>query len=124
MEGVFFSLRKGILCVQEMGRDDRYRGSRGTALRNTNGCRLWSRSGSRLGAHTNLNGARRGCICPMAVIVIIEDRVSMVISGVSRANAKARGSRAKIVASVWKEGARGAENPYVPTSVRLTTPLN
>ena len=65
-----------------MRRDDRYRSSRGTALRNTNDCRLWSRSGSRLGAHTNLNRARRGCICPMAEVVMIEDRVSMVISGV------------------------------------------
>ena len=60
----------------------------------------------------------------MAAIVMIEGRVSMVISGVWRANAKARGSRAKIRASVWKEGARGTENPYVPTSVRHTTPLN
>ena len=81
MEGVFFSLRKGILCVQGMGQDDRYRDSHGTALRNPNDCRLWSSSGSRLGAHTNLNRARKGCICPMVEIVTIEDRVSMVISG-------------------------------------------
>ena len=82
MKGVFFSLRKGILCVQGMGRDDRYRSSRGTALRNTNDCRLWSRNGSRLEEHTNLDRARRGCICPLAGIVMIEDKVSMVIRGV------------------------------------------
>ena len=82
MEEVFFSLRKGILCVQGMGRDDRHRSSRGTALRNTNDCRLWSSSGSRLGAHSNVDRARMGCICRLAGIVMIGDRVSMVIRGV------------------------------------------
>ena len=82
MEGAFFSLRKGILCVEGIGRDDRYRRSRRTALRNTNDCRLWSRIGSRLGADTNLERARRGGVCPLAWIVMIEGRVSMVIRGV------------------------------------------
>ena len=41
--GVFFPLRKGILCVQKMGRSDRGQGqSRNRLLRITNDCRLES----------------------------------------------------------------------------------
>ena len=99
--GGVFSLRKGIVCVQRMGLDDRCRGNRGTALRNTNDCRLQSISGSRLGAHTNLGRVRKGCICLLTGIVMIGDRVSMVISGVLKASANTRGSLAKVSASVW-----------------------
>ena len=75
---VFFSLRKGILCVQRMGRDDHNRDSRGTALRNTNDCRLWGKCGSRLGAHTSLSRARR------------DGRVFVAIRGVLKTCADAR----------------------------------
>ena len=51
-EGGLVSFRKGILCVQRTGRNGRNRESRGTALRNTNDCRLWGKCGPRLGAHT------------------------------------------------------------------------
>ena len=80
--GVFFSLRKCILCVQRMGPDARCRSDRGTALRNTNDCRLRSKRGSRLGAHTSLGRVRKGCICLLAGIVMIGDKVSMVTRGV------------------------------------------
>ena len=80
-EGVFFPLRKGIPCVQRMGRNDRGRGDRGTALRNTNDCCLRSKYGSRLGAHTSLDWIRKGCICLLAGIVMIGDRVSVAIRG-------------------------------------------
>ena len=79
--GVSFSLRKGILCVQRMERDDRCRGNRGTALRNMNDCRLRSKCGSRLGAHTSLGQAQKERICLLAGIVMIGDRVSMAIRG-------------------------------------------
>ena len=57
--GLLF-LQKGILCVQRTGRNDRNRNSRGTALRNTNDCRLWGKCESRLGAHTSLGRTRKG----------------------------------------------------------------
>ena len=68
--------------VVRMGRDDRCRSNRGTALRNRNDCCLRSKSRSRLGAHTSLDRVRKGCICLLAGIVMIGDRVSMVIRGV------------------------------------------
>ena len=69
--GVFFPLRKGILFVQRIGRNNRGRGNRGTALGSTNDCRLRSKCRSRLGAHTSLDRARKGCICLLAGIVMI-----------------------------------------------------
>ena len=80
--GVLFSLGKGILCVQRMGRDDRCRSNRGTALRDPNDCRMRRKSGLRPGAHTSLSRVRRGGVFVLAGIVMIEDRVSMVIRGV------------------------------------------
>ena len=82
-EGVLFPLRKCIICVQGMGRKDRGRSNRGTALRNTKDCRLRSKCGSRLGAHTSLDRTRKGCVCLLAGIVMISrSRVSVAIRGV------------------------------------------
>ena len=80
--GVFFSLRKGIICVQSMGRNDRCRSNYGTALRNTNDFCRRSESGSRLGAYTSVDRVRKGCNCFVAGIVMIGGRVFMVIRGV------------------------------------------
>ena len=77
----FFPLRKGIPCVRRMGRNDRGRVDCGMALRNTNDCRLRSKCGSRLGVHTSLDRTRKGCICLLAGIVMIGDRVSVAIRG-------------------------------------------
>ena len=49
----------GLVFPQER-RNGRNRDSRGTALRNTNDCRLWGKRGSKLGAHTSLSRTRRG----------------------------------------------------------------
>ena len=68
--GVFFPLRKGIFCVQKMGRNDRSRDNRGRLLRITNDCRLRSWGGSRLGAHTNLDRARKGCVYVKVGIIV------------------------------------------------------
>ena len=99
--GGLFSLRKGIICVQRMGRNDRCRSNRGTTLRNTNDCCLRSESGSRPGAHTSLDRVRKGCNCFLAEIVMVGGRVFMVIRGVYTSSADVRGSLAKVSASVW-----------------------
>ena len=88
MRGVFFSFRKDIPCVQRRGRNDRNRNSRGTALRNTNDCRLWGKFGSRLGAHTSLGRTRKG------------GRVSVAIRGVQKTCADVGGSLAMSSVSV------------------------
>ena len=80
-KGAFFPLRKCIPCVQRVRRNDRGRDDRGTALRNTNDCRLRSKCGSRVGAHTSLDRTRKGCICLLAGIAMIGDRVSAAIRG-------------------------------------------
>ena len=83
MGGVFVPLKKGILFVQRIGQNDRDRGNRSTALRNTNDCRLRSKCGSRLGAHTGLDRTQKGCNCLLAGIIIISrDGVSVAIRGV------------------------------------------
>ena len=58
--GVCFSFRKSILYVQRTGRNGHSRNSRGTALRNTNACRLWGNGRPRLWAHTSLGRTRKG----------------------------------------------------------------
>ena len=68
--GVFFPPRKGILCVQKMGRNDRSRDNRVRLLRITNDCRLRSWGGSRLGAHTNLDRVRKGRVCVKVGIIV------------------------------------------------------
>ena len=78
--GVFFPLRKGILCGQRMGRNDRSRSNRGTALRNTNDCRLRNKGGLRLGAYTSLGRTRMGCVCLLADIVVIGRKGVFVVT--------------------------------------------
>ena len=51
-------------------------------LRITNGCRLQSWGGSRLGAHTNLDRARKGCLYVKVGIIVA------VIGGVFVSNRK------------------------------------
>ena len=80
--GSFFPSEKGILCVHRVRRNDRGWGIRGTALRNTNDCRLRSKCGPRPGEHTSLGRIRKGCICLLARIVMTgKDRVSMATRG-------------------------------------------
>ena len=62
MGGVFFPLRKSIFCVQKVGRNDRSRDNRGTAFA------YWG--GSRLGAHTNLDWARKWCVYVKVGIIV------------------------------------------------------
>ena len=64
MWGSFFPLRKGIPCVQRIGRSDRSRDNLVMAFCVSRTTAVWkvSWSGSRLGAHTNLDQARKGCI--------------------------------------------------------------
>ena len=113
MGGVFFSFRKGILCIQRTRRNDRNRNSRGTALRNTNDCRLWGKCGSRLGAHTSLGRTQKG------------GRVSVVIRGAQKTCANARWSLAMSSVSVWGVDVGRTEIPDVQSSfVWSTTPLN
>ena len=67
----------------ENGAEFCVRGNRGTALRNTNDCRLRCECGSRLGAYTSLDWTRIGCICLLAGIVMIgKNKVSVAIRGV------------------------------------------
>ena len=89
---IFFPLRKVIFCVQRMRRNDRGRGNRGTALRYTNDCRLQSWGGSRLGAHTNLDRVRKGCVyIKVFIIVAVTGGIFMNNRQVYQASAETRG---------------------------------
>ena len=68
--GVFFPLRKGIFCVQKMGQNDAAGTIAVRFLRITNDCRLQSWSGSRLGAHTHLDRAPKGCVYVKVGIIV------------------------------------------------------
>ena len=66
--GFFFPLRNGTFCVQKMGR----------LLHITNDCRLRSWGASRLGAHTNLDRAWKGCVyANVGIIVAVTEGVFM-----------------------------------------------
>ena len=74
--GVFFPLRKGILCVQKMGRNDRSRDNRGTAYahheRLPSAKLEWVETG---GTHPS-DRARKGCVyVKVGIIVALTGRV-------------------------------------------------
>ena len=70
MVGVLFPLRKGIFCVQKWGGMTAAGTIAVRILRVTNDCRLRSWGGSRLGAHTNLDRARKGCVYVKVGIIV------------------------------------------------------
>ena len=84
MNGEIFSPpRKGILCVQKMGRNNRSRDNRGTAFTYHEVCRLRSWGGSRLGAHTNLDRVRKGRVCVKVGIIVAVTGGSSRVTGKS-----------------------------------------
>ena len=62
---VFFPLTKDIFCVQKMRRNDHSRDNRGTAFAYHE--RLPS---AKLGAHTNLDRAWKGCVYVKVGIIV------------------------------------------------------
>ena len=60
--GGLFPIKKGVTCVQKMMRKYYRGGNRGTVLRICNDWHLRSWSRSRLGAHTNMDRARKGYV--------------------------------------------------------------
>ena len=82
-EGRFVLMEKGILCVQNMGRNYCSRVDRCMILHITNGWLLRSWGEPRLGGHTNLDQARKGCVCVNVGIVVA------VIEGVFVSNLQA-----------------------------------
>ena len=70
MGGVFFPLRKGILYVRKWGGMTAAGKIAVRLLRSTNDRRLQSWGESRLGAHTNLNRARKGYVYVKVGIIV------------------------------------------------------
>ena len=71
MGGVFFPLRKGIFCVQKMGRNDRSMDNRGTAFayheRLPSAKLGWVETG---GTHQSVDRARKGCVYVKVGIIV------------------------------------------------------
>ena len=114
-----------------MVRNHRGRSGRGTISCVTNGWRLHGRSPkvrclSKLGAHTNLDWARRVCVyfgvCITAAVV---KRRSVGGRQADQACTEPRGTHACGGMSVGGASARGTEHPYVRVaSVSGSTPLD
>ena len=107
-----------------MGGNHRSSGNRVTVLRVTNFWRLRNWGGSRLGAHTNLNRVRKGCVCVKnGIIVAIMERMFISNRQVDEASVGIRAIQTRGSPSV--RGASARENPYIRTSgVRSATSLN
>ena len=121
----------GILCVQKMVQNCRGSSSRGTILCVTNGCQLRSRGPkvrclSGLGAHTNLDWARRVCVYfGVGITIAVIKRRFMESREDDQASTEARGTRTRGSMSVGGASTRGAEHPYIHAShTCLSTPLN
>ena len=108
-------------------RYDRGSASRGTVLSVTNGCQLRGRSPkvrrlSRLGAHTNLEWARR--VYVGFTIAVIEWEF-MDSRQADQASTESRGTHTRGSMSVRGASMRGTEHPYVRTLCACSpTPLN
>ena len=130
--GVFFPVEEGILCVQKKVRNHRGRSSRGTISCVTNGCQLRGRSPkvrclTRLGAHTNLDWARRVCVYFGVCITtaVIKREFVNNRQAADQACTEPRGTHARGSMSVGGAIARGTEHPYVRVAcTNLSTPLN
>ena len=123
--------KKAFFCVQKMVRNHRGRSSRGTISCVTNGCQLRGRSPkvrclTRLGAHTNLDWARRVCVdfgvCITTAVIkkrFVNNRQA------DQACTEPRGTHASGSMSVGEAIARGTGHPYVCVScASFPTPLN
>ena len=78
MGGFFFPLRNGTFCVQKMGRNDHSRDNRGTAFAYHERLPSAKLGASRLGAHTNLDRAWKGCVyVNVGIIVAVTEGVFM-----------------------------------------------
>ena len=110
MGGVFFPVNKGILCGKIMERNYRGSSSRGIIFCVTNGCQLRSRGPkvrclSGLGAHTNLDWARRVCVYfGVGITIAVIKRRFIDSRQADQASAEPRGT------------VPGAACPWVPVS--------
>ena len=99
-----------------MGRNYRGSSNRGTILCVTNGCQLPSRGPkirclSGLGAHTNLDWARRVCVYfGVGITIAVIKRRFMDSGQADQASAEPRGTRTRGSMSVGGAGARGTEH--------------
>ena len=114
-----------------MVRNHRGRSSRGTISCVTNGCQLRGRSPkvrclSNLGAHTNVEWARRVCVYfGVCITTAVVKRRFVGSRKADQACTEPRGTLASGSMSVGGASARGTEHPYVPVaSVSGSTPLN
>ena len=114
-----------------MVRNYRGRSSHGTILCVTDGCQLRGRSPkvrclARLGAHTNLDWARRVCVYfRVGITTAVLKREFVNSRQADQASTEPRGTHTRGSASVGGAIARGTEHPYVRVScTSLSTPLN
>ena len=114
-----------------MVRYDSGSASRGTVLCVTNGCQLQDRSPkvrsfSRLGAHTNLEWARRVCVYfEVCIATAVIEWEFMDTRQADQASTESRGTHTRGSMSVRGASMRGTEHPYVRTSCACPpTPLN
>ena len=109
-----------------MGRNYRGSSSRGTILCVTNGCQLRSRGPkvrclSGLGAHTNLDWARRVCVNFGAGITIaVIKRGFMDSRQADQASAEPRGTRTRGSMSVGRNECEGGRAPACPCLAYLS----
>ena len=110
---------------------DRGSASRGTILCVINGCQLRGRSPkvrscSRLGAHANLEWARRVCVYfGVCVTTAVIEWEFMDTRQADQASTESRGTRTRGSISGREASVRGTEHPYVRTSCAcLPTPLD
>ena len=110
---------------------DRGSASRGTVLCVTNGCQLRGRSPkvrsfSRLGAHTNLEWARRVCVYfGVCITTAVIEWEFMDTRQTDQASTESRGTHTRGSMPVRGASMSGTEHPYVRTSCACPpTPLN
>ena len=115
----------------ENGGNHRGRSSRGTISCVTNSCQLRRRSPkvrclSKLGAHTNLDWARRVCVYfGVCITTAVVKRRYVGSRQAGQACTEPRGTHASGSMSVGGASARGTEHPHVLFScVNGSTPLN
>ena len=114
-----------------MVRNHRGRSSRGTISCVTNNCQLRGRSPkvrclTRLGAHNNLDLARRVCVYfRVCITTAVIKRVFMNNRQADQACTEPRGTHDRGNMSVGGAIARGTEHPYVRVAgASVSTPLN
>ena len=129
-EGLLPCLGRHFLRPERV-RNHRGRSSRGTISCVTNGCQLRSRSPkvrclSKLGAHTNLDWARRMCVYfGVCITTAVIKRRSVDNRHADQACTEHRGTHASGSMSVGGAIARGTEHPYVRVAcASVPTPLN